>query len=156
MKGGFRLAVDRPADEVFDFLADLRNESLWNPRVRQLTLTTPGPIGAGSVFSGSYQGLGTLLTTLTEYERPTRVGFRSEGSRADLAGNFTLHAQGDAVSVVLDADVRPKGLLSLLAPLLAATFRRQNRAAAGRLKAALEAHVGTWNDPQGGLGARLR
>jgi hypothetical protein len=138
MKGGFRLRVARPAEDVFDFLADLRNESLWNPRVRQLSLATPGPIDAGSVFCGSYQGLGTLQTTLTEYERPTRLGFRSEGPRADLAGVFTLHLEEDGVSVDLAADVGPKGLLSLLTPLMTVPFRRQNAAAADRLRAALE------------------
>lgn len=138
MMGGFRFGVARPADAVFDFLADLRNEALWNPRVRQLVLATPGPITAGSVFRGSYQGLGTLQTTLTEYERPTRIAFRSEGPRADLAGTFTLKSEGDGVSVELAADVRPKGLLSLLAPLLTVAFRRQNAAAAARLQAVLE------------------
>jgi hypothetical protein len=139
MKGGFQLKVARSADEVFDFLADLRNESLWNPRVRRLTLATPGPISAGSVFRGSYQGLGALQTILTEYERPTRIAFRSEGPRASLAGEFTLHSDKDGVEANLAADVRPKGLLlSLLAPLLTVAFRRQNVAAATRLLAVLE------------------
>jgi hypothetical protein len=30
--------AERPAEDVFDFLADLRNEKLWNPRVRQMNL----------------------------------------------------------------------------------------------------------------------
>ena len=124
MKGGFQFRAARSADEVFDFLADLRNESLWNPRVRRLILATPGPITAGSVFRGTYQGLGALQTVLTEYERPTRIAFRSEGPRASLAGKFTLQSDGDGVEVELAAEVRPKGfLLSLLAPLLTLAFR---------------------------------
>jgi hypothetical protein len=101
VKGGMRLHAERPVEDVFDFLADLRNEKLWNPRVRQLTLATPGPIAAGSVFRGEYQGLGTLVTTLTEYDRPNRIGFRSEGQRAHLEGVFTIGKTGQGADVAL-------------------------------------------------------
>ena len=73
MKGGFRLQVTRPAEDTFDFIADLRNEPLWNPRVRQLTLATPEPVAAGSIFRGDYQGLGVLMTTLTRPAAATHL-----------------------------------------------------------------------------------
>ena len=138
VKGGMRLHAERPAEDVFDFLADLRNEKRWNPRVRQLTLATPGPIAAGSVFRGEYQGLGTLVTTLTEYDRPNRIGFRSEGPRAQLEGVFTIGPNGRGAAVTLDATVQPRGLLALLAPVMGPAFRRQNAAAAVRLTRLLE------------------
>jgi hypothetical protein len=138
VRGEMRLHAERPAEDVFDFLADLRNESRWNPRVRQLTLATPGPIAAGSVFRGEYQGLGTLVTTLTECDRPNRIGFRSEGRRARLQGVFTIGTAGQGADVALDADVQPRGLLALLAPMMGPVFRRQNAAAAARLTRVLE------------------
>jgi hypothetical protein len=138
MKGGMRLHAERPAEEVFDFLADLRNESRWNPRTRQLTLATSGPIAAGSVFRGEYQGLGVLVTTLTEYDRPRRIRFRSEGPRARIDGVFEIAPASQGVDVALDAEVQPRGLLALLAPMMGPAFRRQNATAATRLTQAIE------------------
>ncbi|HLM22333.1 MAG TPA: hypothetical protein VK390_12530 [Propionibacteriaceae bacterium] len=63
--------------------------------MRQLTLTTPEPVAAGSVFRGNYQGLGVLVTTLTEYDRPRRLTFSSEGPRARLDGVFTVDQASD-------------------------------------------------------------
>ena len=138
MRGGIRLHAERPAEEVFDFLADLRNESRWNPRIRQLTLVTPGRIAAGSVFRGTYQGLGVLVTTLTEYDRPRWIRFHSEGSRARIDGAFSIAPAGRGVDVALDADVQPRGLLAFIAPMMGPVFSRQNAAAARRLTQAVE------------------
>jgi hypothetical protein len=138
MKGGMRLHAERPAEEVFDFLADLRNESRWNPRTRRLTLATSGPIAAGAVFRGEYQGLGVLVTTLTEYDRPSRIRFRSEGPRARIDGVFEIAPAGQGVDVALDAEVQPRGVLALLAPMMGPAFRRQNAVAAVRLTQAIE------------------
>jgi hypothetical protein len=142
MKGGMRLHTELPAEKVFDFLADLRNESRWNPRVRQLTLATSGPVAAGSEFRGEYQGLGILVTTLTEYERPRRIRFRSEGPRARIDGVFTVSANGRGTDVALDATVQPRGFLAILAPMMGPVFRRQNAAAEARLTRVLEGGSG--------------
>lgn len=139
MKGSVCLAVERGVEYVFDFLADLRNEAAWNPRVRAITMITPEPIATGSAFQGRYQGLGSLRTTLVQFDRPTRLAFHSEGQRATIDGIFTISAIGTGTQVTLEADVKPHGLLALAAPLLEPTFRHQNRAAAARLKAALDA-----------------
>jgi hypothetical protein len=142
MQGELRVEVTRPVAEVFDFLADIRNELAWNPRVIQLEKTSSGPIAAGTTFHGRYTGLGSLETELTDYEWPGRLGFRSSGPRMRLAGTFTLTATQHGTSVVLVADLRPRGIFKLLEPLMAPMLKQQNAAAAARLKQALE-HPGT-------------
>ena len=39
---------DRPVEEVFDFLADPRNEPRYNPLILDAWKTTPGAIGPGT------------------------------------------------------------------------------------------------------------
>ena len=132
MKGELHIVVNRPIEEVFNFLADIRNETAWNPRVVRLEKTSDGPIGVGTSFEGVYQGLGTLRTQLVAVERPARFSFRSTGPRMGLAGTF-----------VLNADLTPRGPFRLLVPLMRPVLARQNASAAARLKAALEgAHGG--------------
>jgi hypothetical protein len=44
------IVITRPVDEVFDFVADERNEPQNSRRMLTAEKTTPGPIGAGTCF----------------------------------------------------------------------------------------------------------
>lgn len=138
MKGELRTVVNRPLEEVFDFLADIRNETAWNPRVVMIEKTSEGPIGSGTTFHGVYQGLGVLDTRLVDVERPTRFSFHSTGPRMGITGTFRLAAQGASTGIALDATFKPQGVFLLLAPLMSPLLARQNAAAGERLKQALE------------------
>jgi hypothetical protein len=138
MKGGLRVEAGRSVEEVFDFLADIRNEAAWNPRVVRIDKTSAGPVGPGATFEGEYRGLGSLRTELTGYERPRRLSFRSEGPRMRLRGTFVLVPTVRGTDIRLDAELAPRGFSALVAPLMGPVIRRQNAAAAARLKRALE------------------
>jgi hypothetical protein len=136
-----RVVVDRPVDEVFDFLADLRNEGVWNPPVMEVDKASDGPIAAGTIFDGRYKGVGSMRTELKAFERPRRFSFQSAGPRMQIAGVFTLAAAHGGTSIARDADLQPLGPFKLLALLVTPLFKKQNAAAATRLTEALEAHV---------------
>ena len=42
------ILIGRPAEEVFDFVADSRNEPSFNPAMAGVELLTPLPIGVGT------------------------------------------------------------------------------------------------------------
>jgi hypothetical protein len=44
------IVISRPVEEVFDFVADERNEPRYNPRMVSSELLTPEPVGLGSRF----------------------------------------------------------------------------------------------------------
>jgi hypothetical protein len=44
------ILIERPVEEVFDFVADQRNEPIYNPRMQQSEKITDGPIGVGTRF----------------------------------------------------------------------------------------------------------
>jgi len=44
------ILIDLPAEEVFDFVADSRNEPSFNPAMAGVELLTPLPIGRGTRF----------------------------------------------------------------------------------------------------------
>jgi hypothetical protein len=138
MKGRLHAVVRRPAEEVFDFLADIRNEAAWNPRIQRIEKTSSGPVGPGAAFEGQYQGLGALRTELVVYERPRRLSFRSLGPRMRLAGTFLLAPTAGGTEIALEASLEPRGLFALLAPLMGPVIQRQNAAAAVRLQRALD------------------
>ena len=45
--------IGRPPEEVFDFLADARNEVHWNAWARRIEKLSDGPVGRGTRFHGS-------------------------------------------------------------------------------------------------------
>jgi hypothetical protein len=44
------VVINRPVEEVFDFVADQRNEPRYNPRMLRAEKISPGPIGLGTRF----------------------------------------------------------------------------------------------------------
>jgi hypothetical protein len=45
------IVIDR-TEEVFDFVADERNEPRYNPKMRRAEQISDGPIGVGTRFRG--------------------------------------------------------------------------------------------------------
>src|SRR5436309_10265021 len=44
------IVINRPVEEVFDFLADGRNEPQYNPHMLRAEQTSTGPVGPGTLF----------------------------------------------------------------------------------------------------------
>ncbi len=55
------VVIDRPAQEVFDYVADECNEPKYNPRMSRAEKISPGPIGVGTRFRSVMTGVGRRL-----------------------------------------------------------------------------------------------
>ena len=104
--------LDCPPEEVFDFLADARNEPAWNPDVITVEQTTPGPVGRGTTRRGDYRHIGTVESTIVAFDRPRRLGFRAVGRQAEISLEFTFAGTGDGRT-----RMQVHGALSLKGPL---------------------------------------
>ncbi len=114
-----RRTLDLPQsqEEVFDFLADLRNEPLWHPDAEAVELESDGPIGPGTTFRVRYRRLGDVDLEVVEYERPWRLVFRATGATKAVY-ETRLEARDGGTHLVTVADAQPRGLGRLLLPLL--------------------------------------
>ena len=68
------IVINRPADVVFDFVVDERNEPRYNPHMRRAEQLTDGPIGVGTRFRAEIRSPGRtvpMVTELTAYQRPS-------------------------------------------------------------------------------------
>ena len=65
-----------PPENVFDMLADLRNDRQWNSRVSRAELRSPEPIEVGSRFA-IVNGGTAYDVTITTYDRPSRLVFEA-------------------------------------------------------------------------------
>jgi uncharacterized protein YndB with AHSA1/START domain len=114
--------IARPPEDVFDTLADLRNDTKWNSRVSRAELRSPKPIGPGSRFAVVNGGT-PYDVTITSYDRPSRLVFETSG-KPDLTIVCTLAPTGEGTELESDFDFRPKGVLKVVFPLLAPVIRR--------------------------------
>ena len=82
--------VDRLAEEVFDFLADVRNEERWNPNVVRIESESDGPLSVGDSFEGVYRRGGRMRFELVEAVRPSRLVFQGGGRQMTLVATLEL------------------------------------------------------------------
>ena len=79
--------IDCPPEVAFDVLADVRNETEWNDDVSSAQLVTEEPVGPGSQFVTVHgRPLGEISSTITTFERPTRLDFSATSKLMDLTG----------------------------------------------------------------------
>jgi polyketide cyclase/dehydrase/lipid transport protein/2-oxoacid dehydrogenase/acyltransferase catalytic subunit len=139
------IVIGQPAEVVFDFVADQRNEPTYNPAMTRLQKLTGGPIGVGTRFQATTTSRGRpvdLLIEYTAYDRPTTLGSTIRMATADIRGTLTFHPDPDGTRMRWAWQVTPKGALRLLAPVIARVGRRQEQAIWAGLKQHLEASDG--------------
>jgi len=134
-----RFVVSHQPAAVFGFVADVRNEEKWNPRIRSIQKVTEGPVTTGTLFDGDYAPpMGRLRITVTQHAAPRRVCFSCQGRNMDFDVQIEIGPEGPRSAVALDMQVRPRGVFRLLLPILARSFQRQNDAALARMCEGIE------------------
>ena len=135
------IVIKRPIDEVFDFVADGRNEPKYNPYIEKAEQLSPGPIGRGTRFRFAAKKIGIRTAyELTAFERPHRIETRViDSPLMDVHGDETFGDVGGGTRFRWSFEVRPRGVFKLLTPVIARTWGRRLEQAFANLKGLLEA-----------------
>jgi len=115
--------ISRSPEEVFDRMADARNEPAWNSQVSSSELVSDGQVGPGSRFVTVNRGK-SYDATITTYERPGRLVFEVTGKPLDITASFTISPQGEGAHVESRFNFRPKGGMKLMFPLMGPAIRK--------------------------------
>ena len=131
--------IRRTVEDVFDYLADPRNEPRWLPGAKSVTMTSGGEPRRGSAFVGEYERAGRIELQIVEFERPSRVTFRAHSRivRFDDAVQLAPVDGGTRLQAQMTAE--PQGLMRLVGPLMGRTLRKQFASNWEHLRRALEA-----------------
>lgn len=135
------IVINRPVEEVFDTVADERNEPHYNPRLLRVEQTSAGTIGVGTRFRAESTMIGrtTAMTIeFTAYERPWRLSSSTHLSTMDIQGTLTFDPTPEGTRMRWTWDLAPRGLLKLMAPLVARAGKRQEESIWAGLKRFLE------------------
>jgi uncharacterized protein YndB with AHSA1/START domain len=136
------VTIARPPEAVFDFVADERNEPLFNPQMLRAEQLTPGPIGTGTRFQAKVTSRGRpleMVIEFTEYERPRRLSSVTRMPAMDIRGTLTFEPVPEGTRMRWHWELAPRGLVRLLTPLVARIGRRQEEAIWAGLKQYFEA-----------------
>lgn len=120
--------IRRPVEEVFDFVADERNEPTYNRTMISCEMITEGPIGVGSRFRASIRGRSRPMSMDIEYtgfDRPHLIASTTRMSSADFTGTLTFTPTPAGTRLRWSWQARPKGVARLLAPLFTPMGTRQ-------------------------------
>jgi polyketide cyclase/dehydrase/lipid transport protein len=131
--------IRRDPSDVFAFFADLRNEPEWNlGHVRNVTKTSPGPIGLGTTFEGDHPGFGPATWQLCEYDEPHHLVIEGTvgGAPYRYSGDFEPRPDGTLLRSRIEWE--PRGWWAALGPLLPIILRLQACRSFRNLRTAIE------------------
>jgi hypothetical protein len=116
------VTINAPVVEVFDMVADERNEPRYNPRIVRAEKVSEGPVGAGARFIAEPKSLGSkgemTLTTLA-YDRPHRLHNVVRSSYMQVDGTLTFEEVEGGTRLRWDWDMGMVGPTRMLSPVLA-------------------------------------
>jgi uncharacterized protein YndB with AHSA1/START domain len=129
-----------PPEAVFDLMADVGNEPVWNPDALDVKRVDDGPLAPGAEWDGRYKGMGTMRVRLDEYERPKRLKLTTTGNKMDMQWTFDYSSAGESrTHVEAHAEIQPKGAMRLMAPLMGPMIKGKFSKRPAQLEAALHA-----------------
>lgn len=137
------IVIERPLEEVFDFVSDERNEPQYNPRMTRADKISLGPIGVGTQFHSVMTGVGgraDMTIEFTAFERPCRIAETTQVSGMDIRGELLFEPVPTGTRLTWIWDLEPRGFLKLMGPLVRRIGERQEQAIWTGLKRVLESN----------------
>ncbi|NND01660.1 MAG: hypothetical protein HKN91_02635 [Acidimicrobiia bacterium] len=134
--------IDRPAQDVFNFVMDLGRTPEWRPRMSGAEWITPGPPGVGSKFRVSAKAL--LYTfnfelEVTEWDPPRYFAYVGKQGPVSIKSFMEWLPDGAGSRFFLGGEPEANNwLVKILRPAFEYALLKQNLADLDRLKTIME------------------
>ena len=130
--------ISRSSEQVFDYCSDLTREPEWNPKLKHVEKLSDGPEGVGTRYRAEFVRGDPVVIECVRFARPTAWAMVGDSHR--LKANFEgqVRPAGSGAHLVMRMELRPKGLLALVAPLLRIYMQRQQERNVSAIRAVLE------------------
>jgi hypothetical protein len=145
MAKGFRgsVVIDRPIEEVFEFLANGTNDPKFSPRVQEMAKTTDGPVGVGTVYASTVKDAGVKTKRefeLTAFEPPRKIRWKevSKNLVSVPDGGYDLAPANGGTEVTFFNEFEGRGPGRLLAGFAARAAQKDADGFGERMKRAVE------------------
>ncbi len=122
------VVINRPAEEVFAFMADIEKQALWAGPVSESRQTSEGPLGVGTTYTQVTHLLGRRMESnfeVTEYEPNRKFSSKTTSGPMEIQSTLTVEAADGGTKVNLVAAVETGGFFRLAEPVFVSTVKRQ-------------------------------
>lgn len=136
------IVINRPVEEVFEFVDNARNDLQWQSGVLESEQTSEGPVRVGTTFRTVNTFLGKRLEStveVTEYEPNKKIATKSLSGTIPIEGSYTFESVEGGTKVVLKGEGDVSGVFKLAEPLVVRAAQRQFEGNFATLKDILEA-----------------
>ncbi|MHA2788223.1 SRPBCC family protein [Corynebacterium sp. S7] len=120
--------INRPATEVFAFVADLTNSPLWEEGVVSATRVGDRPLGVGTVHKFTRNFAGRTIhsqSTFVEYEEGKHVRFVLDNRPISGWASYTVNEKSPGVTELRAIlEMRFSGPMRILEPVMERQIRR--------------------------------
>jgi len=122
-----QITIDRPVDEVFNYVTDSRNDPEWCPPVLEIEqLTKTGPeIGAKYsmvVKPGPKQAEGSF--EITDLDRNSHAVYKGENDMVRFKYSYRFSENENSTTIRMTSEVDPKGVWKLFTPIIRSSSRK--------------------------------
>ncbi len=133
------VTINRPVNEVFDFVADPSNEPDWHYDVKEVVRPENGPYHLGETFQWviKFGSTNTYAVEITGLEPNRFIELTAREGPVPTVLTHTFQPDGDRTRYTRRVRFETKGLLRVLAPLMK-RLNNPNRRWAENLKELLE------------------
>ena len=136
------MTINRPPEEVFAYLTDVRNLPEWQSSVSEARLVSEGPVGVGSAFVEKRSFLGRTLENrleVTEYAPGAHFDLQVVSGPVQYRVTHRLQPSHGGTRIDVAVEGETKGFFKVADALVARQGSKQLRQDFARLKEILEA-----------------
>jgi len=137
-----RVVINRPIDEVFEFVSDVENNPLWQSSIIEGRQTSAGPLGVGTTIMTISRYLGFQFKTdweVIEYEPNKKYVAKSVSGHGQAKGTWEFQSVASGTRIDLVAEMGLSGLFRIVEPTLKKIGQRETEKEFAALKELLEA-----------------
>jgi uncharacterized protein YndB with AHSA1/START domain len=137
--------IARSPDEVFAYVADIRNEPTWHVDMASVPADTDAVPVVGKTYPVTFKpfmGKTDGTYTILEFEPGHRVVYRASLGGFEPQITHAVDPSADGTRFTRSVDMRPTGLMVLMTPVMAVLVPRRNRVFVENLKRVLEEGAG--------------
>jgi carbon monoxide dehydrogenase subunit G len=138
------VTVNRPVEEVWEFISNFENTTRWSRGVLEARQTSGGPLGVGSTLRTVVKAFGRRRTAdylVTEYEPNRAFAFEVTSGPMTSRARFLVEPAGAGTRLTASGEAEATGPYQLLAPILVRTLKRHSQDDLANVKRILEASL---------------
>jgi len=136
------IVIDRPVEEVWEFVHDTADNILWQTTLAESEKLTEGPMDVGTRVREVRHFLGLRIEStweMTEYEPNRTSAIRGVSGPIPLSGSYRVEAFEGGTRFTVTGELDAHGVFKLAEPVFARIAGRELEANLGHLKDLLEA-----------------